>query len=168
MIDYTLIAPGPGNGCERCAFLFAHDDSKAVYDHILEHVPKVKKNYAFTFTTNGDDVAEEESKLITAVYKLFTQATVPIEDGEAYMEYTEQGRPHIHGWYQTMDGGRVFSKVFQRCWELWGEKRGLTQFPGGYHEEIKSNRYYGYASAEGKIIISKKNNKLIINPKINN
>lgn len=150
-----MTVPGPGNGCSRCAKLWNTSSPNAFYDHLWEHVPKNKKTFAFTLTTNGDDVAVEETKLINAVYKLYTQQTVPVSEGEAYLEYTEQGRPHIHGWYMTCDGGRIFSKVFQRCWELWGEKRGQTQFRGGYHEEMKSNRYRGYASAEGRKVISK-------------
>lgn len=116
---------------------------------------KKYKIYAYTLTTNGNDVAEEEQKLCEAVEKLFRQKSVPIQQGEAYLEYTEQGRPHIHGWYETEDGGRIFAKIFKRCWSLWGETRGHTRFAGGYHEEMKTNRYKNYASAEGRVIITK-------------
>lgn len=119
------------------------------------HLSKPKKLFAFTLTTNGDDKAEEEEKLCVAATKLFHQESVPVARGEAYLEYTEAGRPHVHGWYETVDGGRIFSKVFKRCWPLWGEKSGKKQFAGGYHEEMKTNRYIGYASAEGRMVAKK-------------
>lgn len=120
------------------------------------HLPKPKKVFAFTLTTNGDDPAVEEDRLIVASNKLFHQESVPVARGEAYLEYTEAGRPHIHGWYQTEDGGRIFSKVFKRCWPLWGETAGRKQFAGGYHEEMKTNRYLGYANAEQRLVAVKK------------
>lgn len=123
------------------------------------HVRKIhwrkQRIFAFTFTTNlGRDEIQQE--MIDSCHKLFRQQTVPIEEGEAYLEYTKEGRPHIHGWYETQDGGRVFAKVFQRCWSYWKEERGKTKFAGGYHEEMKLNRYKGYSSAEGRVICLKK------------
>lgn len=152
-IDYTTLAPM--NNCPKCSYLWNKTDSKLFMAHLHEHIPKPVKKYAFTFTTNGNDVSVERDKLHNATVKLFTQQTVPIQEGGAWLEYTEAGRPHIHGWYTTIDGGRVFSKVFQRCWHLWGEKKGLTKFPGGFHEVMKTDRYIGYASAEGRLICSK-------------
>lgn len=154
-VDYTVIAPSLKN-CKKCWELWQKTDSNAYYQHIWEHASKPKKKYAFTLTTNGNDVMEEQNNLCEAVNRLFLQQTVPIEEGGAWLEYTSVGRPHIHGWYSTSDGGRVFSKVFQRCWPRWKEKRGLREFPGGYHEEMKQDRYLGYASAEGRQVIEKK------------
>lgn len=163
-MDYTELVPGPGNGCPRCHELWSKADNKALGDHIYEHLPREKKRFAFTLTTNGDDKIKEQRALCCAVHKLFLQKTVPIEAGEAYLEYTEEGRPHVHGWYQTESGGRVFAKMFARCWPLWKEKRGQTRFGGGYHEELKSDRYLAYASAEDRQIIKKiKNEELLYN-----
>lgn len=120
--------------------------------HGREDQSNKKKQFAFTLTTNGDDVAEEEEKLREAVEKIFRQQTVPVYEGAAYLEYTEAGRPHIHGYYETNDGGRIFAKVFKRCWPLWGETRGHTKFAGGYHEQMKTNRYKGYMAAEGRVV----------------
>lgn len=117
--------------------------------------PKPAKQYAFTFTTNMTK-EEIQDEMCDSAYKLFSQNTVPVRVGEAYLEYTEEGRPHIHGWYETQDGGRIFAKVFRRCWKYWGEKDKRTKFAGGYHEEMKSNRYKGYASSEGRLIVMKK------------
>lgn len=157
-IDYTLTAPSLKN-CPRCWELWNKHDSNAYVAHVWEHNPKPKKKFAFTLTTNGNDVMEEQANLCYAVMKLFVQKTCPIEEGGAWLEYTSVGRPHIHGWYTTEDGGRVFAKVFQRCWHLWKEKRGQKEFPGGYHEEMKKDRYLGYASAEGRQILEKKLNE---------
>lgn len=156
-VDYKSIPPM--NGCPECTSLWSKCDSKAYVAHIWEHVPKPKKVYAYTLTTGGDDVPAETAKLCEAVWKLHTQKSVPILEGGAYLEYTKEGRPHIHGWYVTEDGGRIFAKVFQRCWPNWKEKRGMTQFPGGYHELMKTNRYLGYASAEGRLVCSKNSNE---------
>jgi len=161
-MDYTLLTPGPANGCPRCHLLWQQADSKKVADHLLEHYPKVKKRYAFTFTTNGNDVMKEQSSLCYAVDKLFYQQTVPIQEGEAWLEYTETGRPHIHGWYSTVDGGRVFAKTFARCWHLWKERRGMKEFPGGYHSEMKTDRYLGYASAEGRRYAKKEKDTSVV------
>lgn len=117
--------------------------------------PKPAKQFAFTFTTNKTK-EEIEQEMCDSAHKLFVQKTVPVRAGEVYLEYTEEGRPHLHGWYETQDGGRIFAKTFRRCWQYWGEKDKRTKFAGGYHEEMKSNRYRGYASSEGRLIVMKK------------
>jgi len=138
------------------------EDARRISEHVrTEHKEVVRKQYAFTFTTNKTK-EEIEEEMIRSAHKLFRQQTVPIREGAAYLEYTEEGRPHIHGWYETQDGGRVFAKVFARCWSAWKEKRGVTKFAGGYHEQMKTNRYKGYASAEGRVICLKKENELIV------
>lgn len=125
------------------------------------HDKRKSKQYAFTFTTNKSK-EEIEREMIRSCYKLFRQTTVPIREGGAYLEYTEEGRPHIHGWYETEDGGRVFAKVFRRCWPAWSEKDRQTRFAGGYHEEMKVNRYKSYASAEERVICLKKENEPLV------
>lgn len=120
-----------------------------------EEAAKKRKTYAFTFTTNLSK-EQIEADMMDACYRLYKQTTIPVRQGEAYLEYTEAGRPHIHGWYETEDGGRIFSKQFKRVWPTWGETRGQTKFAGGYHEEMKTNRYKGYAAGEDRVIIIKK------------
>ena len=121
------------------------------------HQKKDAKQFAFTFTTNLTK-EQIQQDMVEAAHKLFRQQTVPIREGEAYLEYTEEGRPHIHGWYETEDGGRVFAKIFRRCWPYWGEKSGKTKFAGGYHEMMKTSRYKGYSASEGRVICIKKEN----------
>lgn len=138
---------------------------KDTQEHMLHmreaHKEVKRRQFAFTFTTNKSR-EEIEKPMIESCYKLYRQQTCPIREGEAYLEYTEEGRPHIHGWYETEDGGRVFAKVFARCWPAWKEKRGVTKFAGGYHEQMKTNRYKGYASAEERVICIKKINELLV------
>lgn len=130
-------------------------------EHEEESKRKPRKQFAFTLTTNK--TAEEiQQDMCYSCHKLYLQQTVPIRQGEAYLEYTKEGRPHIHGWYETEDGGRVFAKVFQRAWKYWKEQRGQKAFAGGFHELMKSNRYKGYASAEGRVIIIKKINEELV------
>lgn len=117
-----------------------------------------KKTFAFTFTTNLDTKLEVQKEMCYSAWKLFLQKTTPVEEGEVFLEYTEQGRPHLHGWYVTEDGGRIFAKTFRRCWSPWAEKARQTKFAGGFHELMKTNRYKGYASDEGRLIVSKKPN----------
>lgn len=156
--------------CEVCrAYInleYKHEDlatrTKAMYDaavkindHFRKEHSRIPKQYAFTFTTNLMP-NQIQADMVEACYRLYKQQTVPVAEGEAYLEYTEAGRPHIHGWYETEDGGRIFSKIFKRCWPTWGETAGKTQFTGGYHEQMKTNRYKGYAAAEDRVIIIKK------------
>lgn len=128
----------------------------------VAHPVKKQKTFAFTFTTNSNTKLEIQKEMCHSAYKLFLQKTTPVEEGEVYLEYTEEGRPHLHGWYQTQDGGRIFAKVFRRCWPQWGEKDRQTRFAGGYHEEMKTNRYKGYASAEGRLVVSKKKDGFVL------
>lgn len=121
------------------------------------HGPKKLTRYAFTFTTPLDTL-EEQKAMCEAAYRLFQQRSTPVLQGQIYLEYTEQKRPHLHGWYETVDGGRIFAKVFRRCWPRWGEKARQTQFAGGYHEKMKTERYIGYSSSEERIVVSKEIN----------
>jgi len=152
---------------------FKHEPSRleerdAIYDkkylklvnEFHEAKIKVSQKYAFTFTTNAhcDDWVATEQDMIKACHKLYSQSTCPIKQGDAYLEYTHDGRPHIHGWYQTDTGGRVYAKVFERIWKLWdeGKKQGKG-FQGGFHEKVKSLNYERYASAEERKVCGKEN-----------
>lgn len=156
-IDYSIWSPGPGNGCPKCKLLW-NIDSKAFAEHIHDHVPKPAKTYAFTFTTNEDTELEIQMEMCSSAWKLFQQKTTPVAEGEVYLEYTDQRRPHLHGWYITEDGGRIFAKTFRRSWSSWGEKARQTKFAGGFHELMKTDRYKGYASSEGRLVVSKVRN----------
>lgn len=117
---------------------------------------KDRKRFAFTFTTNSNEGVKEQVSMCEAAWRLMLQQTNPVVEGEVFLEYTEAERPHLHGWYETQDGGRIFAKVFRRCWHRWSEKDRQKRFAGGYHEEMKTKRYQDYASAEGRVILQKK------------
>lgn len=119
-----------------------------------EHYKK-HKTYAFTFTTNQNTKEEIQKEMCESAWRLLNQKTTPVVEGQVYLEYTEEGRPHLHGWYKTESGGRIFAKTFKRCWQFWGEKNRMTKFPGGYHEEMKTDRYLEYASSEGRLVVRK-------------
>ena len=123
---------------------------------VREEEAKPKKEFAFTFTTNQDTKLEIQKEMCDSAHKLYAQKTTPVVEGEVYLEYTKEDRPHLHGWYVTEHGGRIFAKTFRRCWQYWGEKERQTKFAGGYHEQTKSKRYRGYASDEGRLILRKK------------
>lgn len=143
--------------CAECKRLFALTNWANIESHMREvHVPKRKKKWAFTFTTNLDTKLEVQKEMCYSAWKLFLQKTTPVEEGKVYLEYTEEGRPHLHGWYATEHGGRVFAKTIRRCWPTWGEKARQKHFVGGYHEEMKTDRYEEYSSAEGRLVVSKK------------
>lgn len=144
--------------CSECTRLWRLCVWENIEKHLrAEHSASTKKKtFAFTFTTNKDTKLEIQKDMCCSAWKLFQQKTIPVEEGEVYLEYTEQGRPHLHGWYVTEDGGRIFAKVFHRCWPSWGEKARQTKFAGGYHELMKTNRYIGYASSEARLVVSKK------------
>jgi len=138
-----------------------YDAAVEINEHFRKEHSRIPKQYAFTFTTNLSK-EQIETDMLDACYRLYKQQTVPVAEGEAYLEYTKEGRPHIHGWYETEDGGRIFSKIFKRCWPTWGETQGKTQFTGGYHEQMKTNRYKGYAAAEDRVIIIKKRGEPLV------
>lgn len=128
-----------------------------LYDAWRESQRIKTRKWAFTLTTNrpASESEKSEQELINAVTKLFTQQTQPIVEGSAYLEYTEAGVPHIHGWYHIGGGGRLYAKQFKRAWPLWDESKKLGKgHMGGYHAQMKDDRYEAYASVEGRKIIS--------------
>lgn len=142
---------------------------KLKFDDFMKHMndvhcPPKHRRFAFTLTTNLDTQLEVQKEMCDAAWKLINQNTTPVRKAEVYLEYTQEGRPHLHGWYQTEQGGRIFSKTFKRVWSSWGEtKTNHSHFTGGYHQEIKSDRYIGYAADEGRLVCSKDGNDVIFN-----
>lgn len=120
-----------------------------------------RKVWAFSLTTPDKDAAAE---VCEAAQKLFEQQSVPVAEGVAYLEYGKSGLPHIHGWYSTEHGGRVFAKVFKRCWPQWGEDRKHhTKFRGGYHELVKNPAAYTlYAAAEQRLVVRKEKSQPLV------
>lgn len=143
-------------------------ETEKVFIHCKQkHREKPKHKYAFTFTTGEDTKLQIQKEMCEAAYKLFTQKSKEILRGEVYLEYTENNRPHLHGWYETEDGGRVYSKTFKRVWPTWGEgKSNRADFIGGYHKEMASDQYKSYASDEGRRLIFKEGTSLDYDGKI--
>lgn len=154
-IDATISDPliRPAAGYMRAKYVLEH---LSAYLKWLEVEYGKSCPFAFTLTTNITDAAlfpEEEQKMVLAATKILSQQTNTVKEGEAYLEYTTNGAPHIHGWYKTEKGGRIYAKIFKRHWNLWNEDIRIGKgHQGGYHEKQKSANYNKYASAEGRLI----------------
>lgn len=102
-----------------------------------KYVPKSngspKGCFAGTLTMSPSDCFNEED-MISSVKKIFSQKTCPVEKYAWYLEYTENGLPHIHFIYKAKSGGRIHQKVFKRCWSIWDESQPVgSGHRGGYH-----------------------------------
>lgn len=166
--------------CEACYKWFVLDDrvlmGVAFNDHLYDKynkefkaewqrncvtIPKVKHHtgngkpkgtWAGTLTMSTKDPVNE-SEMITAVKKLFSQKTCPVEKYAWYLEYTQNGTPHIHFIYRTADGGRILAKVFKRVWPLWDEHTVCgAGHKGGYHRLVHDeDGYMEYIAKDGGI-----------------
>lgn len=103
---------------------------------------KPKGLFAFTLTFSPSD-GKNEYDLKHAAEKILKQNTCPVKRYIWYLEKREDGtHPHIHGVYETESGGRIYRKVFQRYWTIWGEPANSNQksskggFRGGYHKPV--------------------------------
>lgn len=101
--------------------------------------------FAFTLTKSPDDDLTEFD-MIKAVRKVMNQKSIPVFKYAWYLEYgdpEEKKHPHIHGLYETQNGGRIEAKHFKRAWKIWDEKTRLGKgFRGGYHRPIRSEEAY--------------------------
>lgn len=89
--------------------------------------------FAGTLTMAPTDPTNEE-EMVMAIRKIFRQKTCPVKQYVWYLEYTENGLPHIHFIYRTPTGGRIHAKVFKRLWKLWDESIACgAGHRGGYH-----------------------------------
>lgn len=93
--------------------------------------------------TKAPDWEETEEDMVVAIEKIMSQKTCPIDKYSWYVEYTDNGLPHIHFIYRTVSGGRIHAKVFKRYWKQWDEKRKLGKgHQGGYHRHVESETAY--------------------------
>ncbi|UAU47019.1 Rep [Chicken proventriculitis-associated circular virus 27] len=112
--------------------------------------------YVFTLTTNNNEHTRDN--LLGAAKKLFqngrTYKNEPIIKGAYCLEFTEAGRPHIHGIYTTGSERQLTDRSFQRAWKLWEpkKKQGLGH-QGGFHQKAtnaeKYNDYIKKGDGEG-------------------
>lgn len=128
------------------AWCKAHPPPKSANDGRVSN-NKPKGLFAGTLTMRPDESTEEE--MIKAINKIFSQKTCPLKKYAWYLEYTQNGTPHIHFCYETETGGRIHQKVFKRYWD-WDEsvKCGAGH-RGGYHKACDSETaYLEYISKE--------------------
>lgn len=99
--------------------------------------------FAFTLTASDKD-GYDEFDMIKAARRIMSQRSCPVFKYAWYLEYGKEGnRPHIHGMYETTDGGRIEAKHFKRAWPIWDEKTRLgAGFRGGYHRPVLSEEGY--------------------------
>lgn len=103
---------------------------------------KPKGLFAGTLTMSKDDKYNEED-MIYAIKKIMVQETCPVEKYAWYLEYQDNGSPHIHFIYRTKTEGRIHAKVFKRYWKIWDESKKLGKgFRGGYHSKVDSETAY--------------------------
>lgn len=119
------------------------------------HIGNGKPKGAFVGTlTMSPALAQEfglnEAEMISAITKLFKQKTSPVKKSAWYLEYTQNGTPHIHFCYETASGGRILEKVFKRVWPIWDESVGCgAGHRGGYHTPmVDENGYLQYISKD--------------------
>jgi len=98
--------------------------------------------FAGTLTMSPDDKTNEE-EMIASMKKIFAQKTCPIKRYVWYLEYTQNGLPHIHFIYETESRGRIHQKVFKRYWKSWDESQKIARgHRGGYHKHVDSEIAY--------------------------
>jgi len=104
--------------------------------------------YVFTLTTNNNEHTKDN--LLGAAKKLFengrTYKNEPIIKGAYCLEFTEAGRPHIHGIYTTGSQRQLTDRSFQRAWKLWDptDKQGKGH-RGGFHQKCTNpDKYKDY------------------------
>lgn len=104
--------------------------------------PHHKGLHAGTLTQTPDAETTEDD-MVMAMKKIFAQRTCPVKRYAWYVEYTQNGTPHIHFIYEAESGGRIHAKVFMRYWKVWNESRRLgAGFQGGFHKEVVSEIAY--------------------------
>lgn len=104
--------------------------------------------WAFTLTMSPKD-PQSIGDMLTAVKKIMQQKTKPVIKYSWRFEhkgFDEMGgylHPHIHGMYETEDGGRIPRRQWERVWSLWDEDKPMgAGFRGGYHRPVKSEEGY--------------------------
>lgn len=113
---------------------------------------KPKGIFAGTFNMSPDDPYNEKD-MIEAVRKLMRQKTNPVKRYAWYLEYTENGLPHIHFIYETESGGRIIEQTFKRCWPIWNSESACGRgHRGGYHKHCADEEaYLKYIEKDGNV-----------------
>lgn len=130
---------------------------KQHYKHLMEFHRRIKHTHEgngaptgpFAFTLNmapTDGLTKDD--MIVAARKIMGQLTKPVTKYAWYLEYGDnetKEHPHIHGMYETRDGGRIPARQFKRAWPIWDESQRLGRgHRGGYHDVVRNGE--GYSS----------------------
>lgn len=113
--------------------------------------------WAFTLTMSPED-ALGKPELLRAARKIMAQKSCPTI--RYAWHYEDKGvdaagrpiHPHIHGLYETANGGRIEAKHFKRAWKIWDESIRMGRgFRGGYHRPVLAEESYKkYIAEDGK------------------
>jgi len=145
----------------------------APQEHLINHIEKCritnppnkthkgngtyKGLWAFTITCSPNDNLGF-GDMIKAVEKVMKQKTRPAIKYIWYLEnkgVNDMGvmiHPHIHGMYETANGGRIEAKHWKRAWPIWDESVLLGKFGhrGGYHRPVTHEEGYSdYIKEDG-------------------
>lgn len=112
--------------------------------------------FAFTITQSPQD-AFSIGDMLTAVRKVMSQRSKKVVKYAWYYEDKGQDalgtplHPHIHGMYETENGGRIEAKHWMRAWPIWDEKKPMgAGFRGGYHRPVRHGEAYeSYIKKDG-------------------
>lgn len=145
----------------RAALRHVYDEHKADCPNFTK--PKVGNGvyqgpFAFTLTKSPKD-PQSIGDMLAAVKKIMRQGTKPVVKYAWYYEdkgVDEMGsplHPHIHGMYETVDGGMIPTRQWQRAWPLWDPKTPMgAGFKGGYHRPVRSDEgYSNYIKKDGRM-----------------
>lgn len=104
------------------------------------------REFTFTYGEHFADPEEAKRVMAQAIDRLTRYYKDEIIEFHAVGEYTQAGRPHIHGWYHLNDGLKITDKNFKRAYPPWNPKRKLGKgFEGGHHATIERvSDFHGY------------------------
>lgn len=105
------------------------------------------REFTFTYGEHFDDPEEAKRVMSQAIDRLTRYYKDEIIEFHAVGEYTQAGRPHIHGWYHLENGLKITDKNFKRAYPPWNPKRKLGRgFEGGHHATIERvSDFHGYS-----------------------
>lgn len=104
------------------------------------------REFTFTYGEHFADPEEAKRVMAQAIDRLTRYYKDEIIEFHAVGEYTQAGRPHIHGWYHLENGLKITDKNFKRAYPPWNPKKKLGRgFEGGHHATIERvSDFHGY------------------------
>jgi hypothetical protein len=143
-IDFSVTCDCEARKCDCTINCFPCGIEGVLPSKEKHHVGNGKHKGIFAGTLNmAPTWPENEVTLINAIQRIMKQKTCPVKRLHWNLEYTKANLPHIHFMYETVTGGRIHSKVFQRCYHHWDESKKCGEgHQGGYHREVYSEEEY--------------------------